>query len=284
MILTGIEFDHADIYKSFQDVFKVFSHLVAQVPQEGFIVACIENRGVQEALRNPKIKAKVLTYGKNRGDFQIRNACVQNRKSRFEVLHNKKSYPLSLNLLGEHNMLNALGVFALSFALKWPLKKVLKSFESFKGVKGRLEILEDRGEVLLMEDFAHHPTAVRMTLEGVRKAFPGRHLTAVFEPRSFTSCLSIFQKDYAKALSVADRVVLAKPFRAMDKAGGLSSLKLAEDIKALGKEAFFNEDTKVLASWLLSLIKPGDIVLVMSNGSFGNLSYRLKQGLRKKFS
>ena len=284
LILTGVEFDHADIYKDFQDILHVFSKLAAQVPSEGFIVACIENKGVQEVLKNTEIKARVLTYGINKGDFQIRNPRIKEGKSQFEIFHNKKSRLLSLNLLGEHNMLNALAVFSMAFILKWPLEKILKSFNSFQGVKRRLEKLEDRGGVLLMEDFAHHPTAVKMTLEGVKQAFPKRRLIAVFEPRSFTSCLNIFQKDYVQALAVADKVAIGKVYRSADQGKGLSAQKLAEDIKVLGKEVFFSENSGDLTHKLLSSVEAGDILLVMSNGNFGNLTSKLKQGLRKRFS
>ena len=284
LILTGVEWDHRDIYKNFQAILKVFSDLVARVPKEGFIVACIENKGVQRILKTSKIKARVITCGVNRGDFQIKNPRMEGSKSHFEVCCNKKNYPLSLNLLGEHNMLNALSVFALAVNLKWPLEKTLKAFDSFKGVKKRLERVGEIGGILLMEDFAHHPTAVKMTLEGLKRAFPHRRLTAVFEPRSFTSCLNVFQRDYAKALSVAERVFLTKPFRVMGKGKGLNSQKLAADIQALGREAFFNENTKALAHKLLSSVQPGDIILVMSNGDFDNLSDRLKRGLKERFS
>ena len=284
LIVTGVEFDHGDIYKDFQDILQVFFKLAATVPSKGFIIACIENKGVQEVLHKAEIKARVLTYGINSGDFQIKNLHIKEEKSHFEILHNKKAYPVSLNLFGEHNILNALAVFSLAFVLKWPLERVSQAFHSFQGVKRRLEKLEDRGGVLLMEDFAHHPTAVKMTLEGVKRAFPERRLTAVFEPRSFTSCLNIFQKDYAKALAVADKVAIGKPYRMADQGKGLSAQKLAEDIKAIGKEAFFSGNSKDLAYKLLSSVKAGDILLVMSNGSFDSLTSKLKQGLQERFS
>ena len=284
LILTGIEFDHGDIYKNLQDVLPLFSHLLTQVPPEGLIVAPIENKGVQQVFKKTKIRAPVVTYGINKGDFQIKNLCLKNGQSRFKIIYGKKSRILSLNLLGEHNALNALSVFALAHNLKWPLKNVLKAFNSFKGVRKRLEKIEERGGILLMEDFAHHPTAVRMTLEGLKKSIPQRRLIAVFEPRSFTSCLSVFQKDFAKALSVADTVAIMKPFRVIAGRKRLSVEKLVQDLQInFHKKAFFSSSTEELARRLLSLMKSGDLLLLMSNGDFGGLGEKLKKGLKEKF-
>ena len=284
LILTGIEFDHGDIYKNLQDIVPLFSHLLTQVPPEGVIVAAIENKGVRQVLKKTKVKAPVITYGINRGDFKIRNQQSEDGKNRFQIIHGKKSWNCSLNILGEHNALNALSVFALAFHLKWPLENVLKAFLSFKGVRKRLEKIEERGGILLMEDFAHHPTAVRMTLEGLKKSLPHRRLIAIFEPRSFTSCLNIFQKDYAKALSAADQVAIIKPFRNITGRKSLSVEKLAKDIQTnFHKPAFFSNSTEDLSRKLLSLVKSGNLLLLMSNGDFNGLSQKLKKGLKQKF-
>ena len=283
LVLTGLEFDHADIYKDLKSLVRLFSRLVAQVPSQGLIVAAAESEALKEVLKNPAIKAPVLTYGRRRGHFQIRKACFEAFRTRFEILHAGKRRSVTLNLLGEHNMLNALSVFALGCALKWPLGKVLKSFESFKGIKKRLEKTEAPSGILIMEDFAHHPTAVRMTLEALKKAFPKRTLRAVFEPRSWTACRNMFQKDYAKALSVADSVAVMRPFRSFDKSEGLCPQELARDIQSEGKPAFSSSTVEELSTQLVALSRPGDILVLMSNGNFGGLGRKLKQGLKKKF-
>ena len=286
LILTGIEFDHGDIYGDLHEILEVFSQLVTQVPLQGLVIASAEDRGVGEVLKNSQIKARVLTYGINKGNFQVKNPVIKKEKNQFEVFYKgSKVGFLSLNLLGEHNSLNALSVFAMAYILEWPLKKVFKAFDSFQGVKRRLERIEERGGVLLLEDFAHHPTAVRKTLQGLKSAFPCNRIIAVFEPRSFTSCLNVFQEDYAKALSLADVAVVAKPFRAsVAKEKRLSSRQLVQDIERLGKKALFVENVEDLPFQLLSFIEPGDRVVVMSNGDFGNLVCRLQEGLKKKFS
>lgn len=284
LILTGVEFDHGDIYKDFQTILSLFTHLLTQVPPEGFIVASVENKGLQRILKKTEIKASLITYGINEGDFQAKDICLKNGKSRFKIIHGKKNWTLSLNLLGEHNVLNALSVFALAYKLKWPIENVLKAFISFKGVTKRLEKIEDRGNILIMEDFAHHPTAVKMTLEGLKKAMPHRRLIAVFEPRSFTSCLNIFQEDYAKALSIADQIAIMKPFRIILGKKNLSVDQLTRDIQVtFKKKAFFSHSVEDMAYKLLALMKSGDIFLLMSNGDFGNLAQKLKKGLKQKF-
>ena len=284
LILTGIEFDHGDIYKNLQDILPLFSHLLMQVPPRGLIVAAVENKGIRQVLKKTKVKAPIITYGINKGDFKIRDLRLKDGQSRFQIIHGIKSWNCSLNILGEHNVLNALSVFALAYHLKWPLQEVLKAFLSFKGVKKRLEKIEERGGILLMEDFAHHPTAVKMTLEGLKKSMPQRRLIAVFEPRSFTSCLHIFQKDFARALSAADQIALIKPFRNILGRKTLSVEKLAQDIQTnFRKQAFFSNSTEDLSRKLLFLVNPGDILLLMSNGDFSGLAQSLKKGLKQKF-
>lgn len=283
LILTGLEFDHADIYKDLKSLVRVFSHLTTRVPPQGCIVASAESKALKDILENPAIKAPVLTYGIQKGDFQIQKVCFKPNKTQFEILHAGKRFPVTLNLLGEHNILNALSVFALGVAFKWPLKEVLKSFESFQGIKKRLDKTEAPGGILIIEDFAHHPTAVRMTLKALKKAFPKRTIRAVFEPRSWTACRNIFQKDYVKALSVADSIAVMKPFRTFDKSDQLCQRKLVCDIQSEGKTAFSSDTVIELSRSLVSLSCSGDILVLMSNGDFGGLKQKLKQGLKKKF-
>ena len=282
LILTGLEFDHADIYKDLKTLVRLFSRLTAQAPPQGFIIASAESKTLREVLKNPARRAPVLTYGKRKGDFQIRRACFKSDKTQFEILYKGKRWPVTLNLLGEHNMLNALSVFALACALKWPLQRVLKSFESFKGIKKRLQKTQAAGGVLIIEDFAHHPTAVKVTLKSLKKAFPRRPLRAAFEPRSWTACRNIFQTDYAKALAVADSVAVMKPFRRVSRQ--LSTRRLVRDIQSQETPAFASHTIKGLSRRLVSLTSPKDVIVLMSNGDFGGLKSRLEQDLRKKLS
>ena len=298
LILTGIEFDHGDIYKDIEEIKEVFKTLIKKIPAEGRLIVCAENPLAMEAAS--LCRAPVISYGLNSGDFQIKNrrfeqnaknplsagnggAAPQTGKQLFDIHHKGKKRPCGISLLGEHNALNAAAVFALAQSLSWPLDKVLEALGNFRGVQRRLQ---KRGEFqgpLLFEDFAHHPTEAKASLLGLREAYPKRRLIALFEPRSFTSRLNVFQKEYVSALKEADIILVARPFRpnSVPEERRLSSEKLAADLAKEGRLAFCEERPEDMARRALSLARAEDLIVVMSNGSFGGILEKLEAGLRK---
>ncbi len=281
LILTNIEFDHGDIYKNLEEIKLVFKNLIQKMSSNNYLVACFENEIVREL--SVFSKAKVISYGISKGDYQIRNRKVLKDKQAFDIYYrNQKIGVCSLSLFGEHNALNALAVIALSNTLKWPLKKVLKALNSFKGLERRIQKIGEYHRILLYEDFAHHPTAVKATLSALREKFPDRRLVALFEPCSFTSRLNIFQKKYSESFDKADIVIISKPFNTskIEESKRFSSEDLAKDLKKRGKMAFYGESVECIKKQLFSLIQKNDVIVVMSNGFFGGILNQIRKSLQ----
>jgi len=184
-------------------------------------------------------------------------------------------------LLGTHNVWNSLAAVAALAELGEEPEAIQKALAGFLGVKRRLEAAGEYKGVLVLEDFAHHPTAVAVTLEGVRQGYPGRRLVAVFEPRTNTSRRRVFQEPYARAFKDADLVIVREPpdLWKVPEEEQFSSIRLVEDLRSQGQEAFYFPDTDLLLAALLEKLRPGDVALIMSNGGFDNLVPRLAAAL-----
>ena len=178
-----------------------------------------------------------------------------------------------LPMVGEHNVLNALAALAVLAEVGAEAPALQKALPGFKGVKKRQEVAGEFQGVLVVEDFAHHPTAVAVTLAAVRRAYPTRRLVAAFEPRTNTSRRKIFQKPYAEAFHDADVILVREPpdLWKVEPEEQFSSRELVSDLTAAGKEALYFPDTEALLTGLLNTLRPGDVVLVMSNGDFDHL-------------
>jgi UDP-N-acetylmuramate: L-alanyl-gamma-D-glutamyl-meso-diaminopimelate ligase len=279
-ILTSVEFDHADIYKDLDDVKKAFARLMEITKPEGQIIAWAEDKNIQSLLR--LAKAPVITYGLHQGDVRAQNLKTTGEATTFTVIFKGQDlgefkFPLS----GEYNVLNALSVITLSHILKFDLAKVKAAFLSFRGVKRRQEILGEPRGVLIIEDFAHHPTAVKETIKGIKSKYPERKLWAVFEPRSATSRRKIFQKDYAAAFSLAEETLIAEAFdqSKLDEANRFSSAELVGDLKSAGKSANVYSKVDEIVSDLSRKTQKGDLVLIMSNGGFDGIYTKLMKAM-----
>ena len=284
LILTGVEFDHGDIYKDRREVMDVFSRLAQNVPEDGLLVSSAENEGAVNAVKGAK--ARKVTFGMDKGDYQVRPVRFMENKSEFEIQHGGKIYPCVLNVPGRHNVLNATAVFALFHQLGRPVPDILSGLSRFKGVRRRFQKIGEYSGVTLFEDFAHHPTAVRTVLESLREVYPGRRLIALFEPRSWTSRLSVFQRDYATALERADVIWAAPPFdmSRIPPDQRFSSERLVQDLSDRGREALYERDLSVLPEKLLQFLKSGDVLVMMSNGGFGGVLNKLKKQFSPKVS
>jgi UDP-N-acetylmuramate: L-alanyl-gamma-D-glutamyl-meso-diaminopimelate ligase len=180
--------------------------------------------------------------------------------------------------------MNALAAIATAANVGIEPVKALEALASFRGVKRRQEVVGEIRGIMVVDDFAHHPTAVRVTCDALRSRYPDRRLVAVFEPRSNTSRRAVFQIDYVPAFRSADVVVLREPRARENLPLGdvFSSARLARDLRGLGKDAWAFEDTDGVLGFLLSGLRSGDVALVMSNGSFDDLNARLMRGLEER--
>ena len=278
-ILTGIEFDHADIYKNIKEVEKAFQLLLSRQKPEHNLIACIDCPLVKKLLsQHPSLK--VWTYGAAQGDYQIQHRQTFKNSGQIFTLQepNGNIQKIQIPLHGKHNALNALSVWILSRILNLPKKQSLLALKNFKGVRRRFQVLGVFKGVTLIEDFAHHPSSVSAVIQTAKELYPQQRIVALFEPGSNTSKKSVFQKEYEKALNLADLVFyrsVRQPAQIKEKF--FSARRLAESLNKKSQKAFFAEDVKILTQLVQKKAKTGDIILILSNGDFGGIYSLLKQ-------
>jgi UDP-N-acetylmuramate: L-alanyl-gamma-D-glutamyl-meso-diaminopimelate ligase len=278
-ILGAIEFDHADIYKDLDAVMDAFKILADKTNPDGIFLTYAENSNTQKIASLAKSKTKA-TFGIKKGDYQVIDITYSEKHTAFTVTHkDKKLIEIKTNLFGEYNVLNALACVAMADLVGWDLEKVKVALATFAGVKRRQEILGVVGGVTVIEDFAHHPTAVKMTIEAVKERFKSSRVHAVFEPRSATSRRRVFQKDYAQAFKIADFTWLAKPYAQenISESDRFSSDELVNDI-GNSAHVFSSVDDGVKA--IKAKARAGDAVVIMSNGSFDGIYQKLLAALK----
>lgn len=281
VILTSLEFDHADIYKDLDHVKEAFRSLMKLIPSNGTFLWCKEEKNIEDVQSLCNIKNK-FSYGLNSGDYQAHDIFVSEKGTEFSVIFcGQVLGRFKMTMSGNYNVLNATADIALAHQLGWNLEVVKKGLESFEGVKRRQEILGEPGGVLVIEDFAHHPTAVRETLKGLRSKYPQRKMFAVFEPRSATSRRKIFQKDYVEAFSGGAEVLLARAFDAekIQEEERFSSEELTHDLKDLGVNAACFSSADEIVKELSHRAHSGDMIVVMSNGGFDGIYKKLLNSL-----
>jgi UDP-N-acetylmuramate: L-alanyl-gamma-D-glutamyl-meso-diaminopimelate ligase len=289
LLCTSLEYDHADIYPSVDAIVARFAELMSLVPDDGHIVLCAEEKHLMKARAQAAVKARITTYGRG-GAYDASNIIEDERGIRFTVTLGAHTTGMMsgfggdegevfLPMSGRHNVLNALGAYAILAGIGLVHDEIALGFETFPGVKRRME---ERGEAdgcVVVDDFAHHPTAVRSTLDGAKKRYPGRALWALFEPRSATSCRKIFQEDYARAFDAADRVLLAPPGRTLDPTVALDVPKLAADVSARGHPATACASLEEMVRITARDCPKGAVLLCMSNGAFGGIHEKLVAAL-----
>lgn len=284
VVLTSIEFDHADIYKDLEHVKSAFGKLMELIPPQGTLVYWAQDPHIPTLAKKCKAQAK-LSYGLGQADVQAKVVSVNEKGSVFSVSFKGENLgEFKVAMTGDYNILNATSVVAMAVNLGWDLKKVKAAMESFEGVKRRQEVLGEPGGVLVIEDFAHHPTAVRETIKGIKNKYKGRKVFAVFEPRSATSRRKVFQKDYVEAFLPADEVILAQAFdqSKIDASDRFSSEELIGDLKKRQKEAFCLENAQTIVAHINKKAKKGDLVLIMSNGGFDGIYGKLISALQSR--
>ena len=271
VLLTSLEFDHGDIYNNVEEITEWFCELAQKVPGEGCFAVCVQNQTLEKVRKASK--APVITYGTDRGDYQIKNRCLQKEGQSFDICYKSEIYPCFIPLFGEYNALNALGVFALSQHLAWPVEKILKALKTFQGLKRRLELRGLLRGGMVYEDFAHHPSSVQASLSALKEKYPEKKLIALMEPNSFTSRLNVFQKDYIASFKKADLVFVAKArnFSKIPKEKRFSSEKLVQDLKQQGKPAFCYEHFEDMKKNFIEQMDSQAVAVFMSSGNFGGL-------------
>ena len=286
VIITSLEFDHADIYADLAAIELQFRRMVNLVPRHGRIVAWGESETVRGVVA--KAYCHVETYGFTPGvDWLAGDVEFTEGETRFRVSHRGNEVArVRMSLAGRHNVLNALSAIAIAHGRGVATDAIEGAMATFRGVLRRLEKKGEMSGVLIVDDFAHHPTAIRVTIEAARHRWPGRRIWAIFEPRSNTMRRRVFEADLASALSTADATVLGAVNRAnlLGDEERLSPDRVLQTIRSGGRQAEGFETADEIAESLATRTRPGDLVLVMSNGSFDGLCGKLLGKLQERGS
>jgi len=217
LILTSLEYDHADVYENLEALKSVFTELVKLLPKEGILIFCQDDPNLKEVIAKARPLCKVLSYGEGeKADYRLLEEEDLYEAGEFKntgKVRDKtgKYFEIHLKIPGKHNLLNALSVLALLEALGFEREEILLAFKDFSGVKRRQEVLYSQEGVVVIDDFAHHPTAVKITLRELQKALKPERTILFFEPRTNSSKRKVFQEDYVEALSLADEIYLKVP-------------------------------------------------------------------------
>lgn len=280
VILSSIEFDHADIYNDLDDVLKAFRSLLEIIPKDdGLLVYNAEDKNIPKILET--YPGKKVSYGFNQGDWTTDNISFLRKGLEFDVLYKgKQQETILVPMFGQYNITNALSVYALSKELGFKLD-LKETFANFKGVKRRQELIGEPNGVQVIEDFAHHPTAVKSTIESFKKREDAGKLFVIFEPRSNTSRRNIFQEEYTQALKPADVVLISEPFQGTSSLEENQRLNVGHIVSEVSKEnkAASFKDVEEAIDVVKGAAQPGDTVLIMSNGGFQGIYQKILKRL-----
>lgn len=284
LIVTGIEFDHADIFSDIEHIRSKFRRLLRSLPPESLLVPRLEDELLAPLLK--EASCTVETYGTSKDAFwSLGSVEIRAQEIRFEVRRKGRFFGrFQTAMPGEHNLLNSVAAVAAANRAGVTAERIAKGLVDFKGVRRRQEIRGTVDGITVMDDFAHHPTAVRETVRALRPFYPNGRLIAVFEPRTNTSMRKIFQDVYPEAFDAADLVCIREPsaLGKVPEAERFSAEQLVADIEARGVPARYFEETDSIIDYLADEARSGDLVLVMSNGGFDNIHERLLDTLSEQ--
>src|ERR1700681_4012840 len=283
IILTSVEFDHADIYKDLDAVETAFKRLVNLVPGRGRIVALDTGESIDRCLA--KAFCPVERYGSSQSaTWKVTNLRLDPARTSWTVMRNGELWSdLEFALAGEYNVLNATAAAALASGCGIPQEQIAAALRTFKSVKRRLEVRAQVNGITIIDDFAHHPTAIAGTLKALRARYPGARLWAILEPRSNTLRRRVLQSDLARSLAQADEVVVAGVFRseAVPENERLELPALAAEIEGNGRRARLLADADAIVQTIAPEMRSGDVVAILSNGGFGGIYEKLPARLRE---
>jgi UDP-N-acetylmuramate: L-alanyl-gamma-D-glutamyl-meso-diaminopimelate ligase len=279
VIVNNIEFDHADIFENLDAIKKSFRLLLRVVPRNGIIFANGDDENVLDVIQNAP--APVLKVGTGKHNDRVISDIVYHEESS-EFTLNAQRYEVPMN--GEYNVRNAaMAICAAEFA-GMPGAKIAKGLQSFKGVARRQDLRGEVNGVKVIDDFGHHPTAIKDTTTALRRRYVsgGGRMITIFEPRSNTTRRKVFQKELALALGASEVVILAPvadPHKVPEN-DRLDVNKLLDDIRIMGREVFMGENVDRIVERAMTVVKPGDTITVFSNGGFGGIHSKLLDALQ----
>src|SRR5580704_16240205 len=286
LILTHVEFDHADIYMDLAAVKTAFKRLVNLVPRRGRIVAFDGSENVSECVAKAFCPVERYGFGVE-SHWRVSNLRHEGSLTRWMLERGGVLFgEMTLPMAGEHNALNATAAAALAAGQGVPVEAIVEALATFQSVKRRLEVRAVVGGVTIIDDFAHHPTAIRETLRALRESYPGQRLWAVLEPRSNTLRRNVFELDLVESLGLADRVVVAAVFKSesIPVEERLHPEHVVAALSARGIPASVFADADAIVTALAPQLRAGDIVAILSNGGFGNIYQKLPNAITARSS
>ena len=281
-ILTHVEFDHADIYVDLPAVKTAFKRLVNLIPRRGRLIAFDGSENVSECVARAYCAVERYGFGLE-SHWRVTEMRHEGALTHWTVLRAGEAFAeLQLPMAGEHNALNATAAAALAAGQGVPVTAIVEALATFRSVKRRLEVRAEVNGVTIIDDFAHHPTAIRETLRALRTSYPGRQLWAVLEPRSNTLRRNVFEEALVESLALADRSVLAAVFKseAIPAAERLHPENVVAALRARGLESAVYADADAIVAAIAPELRSGDVVAILSNGGFGGIYEKLPKALK----
>jgi UDP-N-acetylmuramate: L-alanyl-gamma-D-glutamyl-meso-diaminopimelate ligase len=282
VILTSVEFDHADIYKDLDAVETAFKRLVNLVPRRGRIIAFDSGKSIDSCVS--RAFCPVERYGASTNAmWRLSNLRMEPARTTWTVLRNGEAWAdFEYPLAGEYNVWNATAAAAMASGCGISKEEIAAALKTFKSVKRRLEVRAQVNGITIIDDFAHHPTAIAGTLTALRSRYPGARLWAILEPRSNTMRRNVLQNDLARSLALADEVVVANVFKSdsIPEAERLDLAVVAADIQKQGRRARIVPEVDGIIQLVAPEMRPGDVVAILSNGGFGGIYEKLPQRLQ----
>ncbi|GBC61986.1 UDP-N-acetylmuramate--L-alanine ligase [Desulfonema ishimotonii] len=280
-VVTNIDREHLDFYKDLEDIKSVFLRFIDRIPFYGLAVLCLDNEAIQDLM--PGIKKRFTTYGMStQADFQVRNIAFEGMKSRFSVYHlGEKQGDVLLNLPGQHNVLNAMAGIAVGTELGIPFDRMKETLENIRGVQRRLEIRGEVNGITVCDDYGHHPTEIRTTLNAARESWPDRRLAVVFQPHRYSRTQAL-SREFTRAFYQSDLLMVLPIYAAgEDPIEGVDAQTLAEGIRMYGhKEVIYMGDARTAVAHLKETLRPGDVLLTLGAGNVWQMGEAVLEELR----
>jgi UDP-N-acetylmuramate--alanine ligase len=279
-VVTNIDREHLDYYQDLKAIQRVFAQFIDRIPFYGLAVLCLDNEPIQDLI--PQIKKRYTTYGVSRqADFQIRNVVFEGRRSRFSVYHHRRKLGrFKLNLPGIHNVYNATASIAVAVELDIPIARVQEALQSLAGVQRRLEVKGETAGIIVVDDYGHHPTEIKMTLQAARECWPERRMVVVFQPHRYTRTRALFD-EFARAFYQSDVLVVLPIYAASeDPIKGVSGAALGEAIKAHGhRQVTCVDGIPAAVTHLKNSLAAGDLLLTLGAGDVWKVGRDILKGL-----
>ena len=278
-IINNLEFDHADIFENLAAIKKTFSHFIRLVPRNGLLLGNGDDANLASLLNVTHCPVKKFGLGEDNA-VQGFNLRFGPTATEFEI----PSFKFHLNLVGELNVRNALAVIGAAKHCGLKNKQIQGAFDTFKGIKRRMEVKGIAGGVTVIDDFGHHPTAIRETMRALRIKYAKEKIWAVFEPRTNTTRRNYFQNELAASFVDADGVIVSQIARLelLAPEERLNPEKLMKDIGATGKPTAYLPDADAIVAHLAKIVQGGDVIVVFSNGGFGGIHGKLLDRLGRR--